>query len=77
MIRTSALPGCLLQRQGEQVAEAAFRERVLVGEEPVVGVHGQLVPLAHGLGQEETAELSDYAGDHRDAEEDPDVRAVA
>ena len=35
----SAIPlsGGFLQRQGDQVAEAAFGHRVLVGEQPVIG----------------------------------------
>ena len=38
----AVLPGFLLQRQGDQVAEAAFGHRVLVGEQAVVGRQLQL-----------------------------------
>ena len=36
------LPGFLLQRQGDQVAEAPLRHGVLIGEQPVVGAQLQL-----------------------------------
>jgi len=38
-----------LQRQGDQVAEASLRHRILAREEPVVRVETQLGPPLHGL----------------------------
>ena len=47
-----------LQRQGDEITEAALWHRVLVREEAVVGVHPELVAPVHGSGEDQTAEFS-------------------
>ena len=44
-----------LQGHGNEVSEPACRHRVLTREEPVVGLHPQLVAPRHGFGEESTA----------------------
>ena len=51
------LAGAPLQRQGDQVAEAAGRHGVLAGEEPVVGGEADLRPALHRLGDQHGAKL--------------------
>ncbi len=71
------LPRAMLERQGDQVAEAAARHRVLAREQPVVGVHAELVPVGHRLGDEVAAHLARGRRRHGGCKEEPDVRAVA
>lgn len=66
----------VLERQRDEVAEAAPRQRVLAWEEPVVGVHAQLVAPGHGLGDQVTAHPPRAHGRNRLREEEPDVGAV-
>ena len=71
------LAWAVLERQGDEVAEAAPRHGVLVGEEAIVGGHGKLVPPGHGLGDEKATHLAGGARRHRSVEEEPDVCSVA
>ena len=70
------LPRALLQRQGNQVAEAALRHRVLVGETAVVRIQPDVRPALHGFGQHERTEPAGQGGRNRAVEEDPDVPAM-
>ena len=47
----------LLQRQRDQVAEAALRKRVLIGEETVIGIKPDARSAFHRFGQQVSAEL--------------------
>jgi hypothetical protein len=51
--RVPVVPRTSLEGKRDQVAEAASGHRVLVGEESVVGLHGELVPPGHRLGEQE------------------------
>ena len=74
--RVALLARLVLERQGDEVAEAAARHGVLVREEPVVRLHAELVAPRHRLGDEVAAHPPrDVRGDRR-REEEPDVRAV-
>ena len=66
-----------LQRQGDQIAQSAFRERILAGEEAVIGVQADLRPALHGLRQQEGAHLARQRGRNWLGEEEPAVPAVA
>src|SRR5215471_13175127 len=48
--RICAIAWTLLQRQGNQITETAFRERVLIGEETVIGPQANLGAAFHRLG---------------------------
>src|SRR6185503_19158082 len=61
----------------DQVAETAFRERVLIRKEPIIGIETELVSPLHGLRQHCAAELSRRAGRSRCFEEDPYVTTFA
>lgn len=74
--RVALLAGGVLERQRDEVAEAAPRQRILAWEEPVVGVHAQLVAPGHGLGDQVTAHPPRAHGRNRLREEEPDVGAV-
>ncbi len=67
------LPGAVLQRKGDEVAEAPLGHRVLVREEPVVGLHAQLRAPVHGVRQKQAAELPGRGRWHRRGKEDPYV----
>ncbi len=71
------LAGAPLQRQGDQVAEAAGRHGVLAREQPVVGGEPDLGPALHGRGEQRGAELARLARGDGPGEEDPDVPALA
>ena len=53
-----------LRRQRDQIAESAVRQRVLIGEEPVVRIEPDVRPTLYGLGQDEGAECSRERGGH-------------
>ena len=72
----SLLAGLVLERQRDQVAEAAPGHRVLVWEETVVGLHAELVAAAHRLGDEVAAHPSRDVRVYRRGEEEPRVCAV-
>ena len=72
----SLLAGLVLERQRDQVAEAAPGHRLLVWEETVVGLHAELVAAAHRLGDEVAAHPSRDARVYRRGEEEPRVCAV-
>ena len=67
----------LLQRQGDQVAEAALGQRVLIREEPVIGAQPDLRAAFHRLGEKMRTQLPRQAGRDGLREEEPDVGAVA
>ena len=75
--RVSSLPGVILKGERDQVSEAAPRQRVLVGKEPIVGAHGEFRPGRHRLGEQPGAQGPGNAGRDRSGKEKPDVRAVA
>ena len=72
----AALAGLVLERQGDQVAEPSAGQHVLVGEEPVVGRHRELVTARHRLGDEVATHPACGCGGHGCGEEEPDVRTV-
>ena len=62
--RKTLLPssrGSLLQRQGDQVAETALGQRVLIGKEAVVGIQADVRPAFHRFGQEVRTEPAGQA----------------
>ena len=65
-------PRPLLQRQRDQIAEAALRQRVLVGEEAVVGIQADVRPAFHGFRQQVRAEFAGQGGRDGLGEEQPD-----
>ncbi|TMA33309.1 MAG: hypothetical protein E6J79_18055, partial [Deltaproteobacteria bacterium] len=73
----AALTGLVLQRQGDQVAEASPGQRILVGKEPVVGRHRQLMAARHRFGDQVAPHASRRGSRHRRGEEEPDVRAIS
>ena len=75
--RIALLPRFALERQGDEVPETAARHRVLVGEQAVVGVHGELMAAGHGLGDEVAAHPARRRRGDGSREEEPDVGAVA
>ena len=54
----AALPRAALQGKRDEVAESAFRYRVLAREESVVGVEAEIGVALHGLGQDMGAEAA-------------------
>jgi len=74
---SSAGPALLLEGQGDQVAEAPFGERILGGEEPVVGIHPYLWPMLLGFGEEACPEATGQTCVDGSGEEDPGVSASA
>ena len=68
--------GATLQRQGDQVPKAATGQRVLAGEEPIVGPEPKIRALVHGVGEQHSAQTPCNAcGDCR-FEEYPNVAAI-
>jgi hypothetical protein len=67
----------LLQRQRDQVAEAAFGHRVLVREQPVIGCELQLPGAGTGVADERRAEPSRIPRCNVRREEDPRMYAMA
>ena len=65
-----------LERQGDQVPEAALRHRVLVREEPVVGVQADVRPVLHRLREKVRAEPARQRRRNRVLEEEPRVSAA-
>ena len=65
-----------LQRQGDQVAESAVRQRVLAGKEPVIGTESEVGPLIHRLGEQQRAQPPRETRRHLGVEEQPDMTAV-
>ena len=74
--RVPLLPWPVLERQRDEVPEAAARHRVLTREEPVVRVHAQLVTRRHRLRDHVAAHLAGGGRRHRLQEEEPHVRPV-
>ncbi len=66
----------LLQRQGDQVAEAALGHRVLVREQPVVGFQLQLPGARAGMADDRRAQATGIAGGNASGEEHPCMRAI-
>ena len=66
----------LLQRQGDQVAEAALGHRVLVREQAVVGLQLQLSGARAGVADDGRAQAAGVTGRHPAGEEYPSVRAI-
>jgi len=72
-----SLPELVLERQRDQIAEASARHRILAREQPVIGVHAELVAPRHRLGDEIAAHLAGDARGDRRREEESDVGSVA
>jgi hypothetical protein len=71
------LAGLELEGKGDEVTEAASRHRVLIGKEPVVGLHSEPGTARHRLGEEVAADLPSDRSQDRLHEEEPCVRAIA
>src|SRR5690606_17921398 len=72
----SLIASTLLQREGDQVAEAALRQRVLVRKQAVVRVEADVGPPLHGLGEKVRAEPARQRCRNGFFEEKPDVPAA-
>ena len=66
----------LLQRQGDQVAEAAIRQRVLVREQTIIGIEPHVRASPHGVGQHGGADFAGELGGKGFLEEQPQMGAV-
>jgi hypothetical protein len=75
--RVAPLPGVMLEWQGNQVAKPSPRHRVLVGKQPVVRLHAELVTPRHRFSEEVAAHLTSSACSYGRGEEEPYVGAVA
>jgi hypothetical protein len=56
--RIACLPRAVLERKSDEIAKTAARKGVLVGKEPVVRLHAQLMASRHRLGDDVAARLS-------------------
>ena len=65
-----------LQRQRDQIAEAADRHGVLAWKEAIIGGKTYLGAAFHGLRQHCSAKLSRRARQNRLGEENPDMTAI-
>jgi len=65
----------LLQRQGDQVAESALRQSVLVGKEAVVRIQADVGPVLHRFRENQRTELAGECGRKGLVEKEPHVRA--
>ncbi len=72
----SLLARLLLQRQGDQVAEAAFGQHILIGKEPVVGRKLKLPGSGAGVADDGRANPARVTRCDGRREEDPGVRTV-
>jgi hypothetical protein len=75
--RVALLPRLPLKGQGDQVPEPAARHGVLIGKQAVVGIHGELVVMRHGLRDEVASHPARRRSGNRRREEEPYVSAVA
>ena len=75
--RVAHLARTVLERQGNEIAESAPGQGVLVGEEAIVRSHAQLMAATHRLGNEIAAHLARRGRSHRCREEERDMGAVA
>ena len=66
-----------LEREGDQIAEAALGHRVLARKEAVVGIESQVMPMLHGAGQDGRTEFPGETGRQRRGKENPDVPAAS
>ncbi|MFO1206301.1 MAG: hypothetical protein U1E63_11330 [Burkholderiales bacterium] len=71
------LPRLLLQRQGDQIAEAALGQGVLIGKQAVVGRELQLPGARAGVADDGSAHPTRIPGRYTLGEEDPGVRPVS
>ena len=67
----------LLQRQGDQIAEATFGHRVLVRKQAVIGSKLQLSGPRAGMADDGRAQASGIASRNAAGKEHPDVRPIA
>ena len=70
-------PRGFLQRKGDEVAEAAFGQGVLIGKKPVVGSEADLGTALHRFCQEIGSQLSCEGCGDGFLKENPNVPAVA
>src|SRR5262245_29952381 len=75
--RIAALARPSLQREHNEIAEAAARHRVLARKQPVVGLEADLRPAVHGPRQQHRCEAACLEGRDGVGKEQPDVTAVA
>ena len=73
----ATFPRLFLQRQGDQIAETALGQRVLIGEEAVIRIQADIRPAFHRFGQDVRTEPACQRGRDGLLEEQPDVPAVA
>jgi len=73
----ATLPAATLKWKGDEVAERAFGQEVLRGEEAIVAGKIQLGPCCHRLAEQARAQRPGRGRRHRSDKEDPHVRAVA
>ena len=73
--RISLLSCQALQRQGDQIAEAALGQSVLIGKHPVVGGQLQTCPLLHGCGEQGAAQTPGADAGDRFREKEPQMRS--
>jgi hypothetical protein len=66
-----------LQRQGDQIAKPSVRQRVLAGEEAIVGVEPDVGAPDHSLGQQVRPESPRQRRRHGVFEEDPDMATAS
>jgi hypothetical protein len=79
IIDEDAIPtrsGHLLEGQRDEIAEASFRQRVLVWEQTVIGAKSEVRTALHGFRQEEGAEIAGEAGRYGFGKEHPEVRSI-
>ncbi len=65
LLISGILSWALLERQCDQASEAATWHRVLAREEPIVGIHAQLMPAGHRLRDDVAAHLARRRGRDR------------
>lgn len=66
-----------LKWHGDEIAETALRQRVLVGKESVIRIQTNLMSSVHRTGQHGRPELASHQGRNRFFKEHPDMSAFA
>ncbi|MPM37022.1 hypothetical protein SDC9_83627 [bioreactor metagenome] len=69
--------GVFLQGQRDQVAEAAFRQSVLIGKEAIITGKRQLPGTITGMAYQHLTELTGLTGRNILGKKEPGMRAVA
>lgn len=66
-----------LQGESNQVSEPAFRHRVLVRKQAVIGIETELMPMFHGPRQNRASEFARGVHWKRIFKEDPYMAAIS